>query len=158
MRRGRVVVCSSSSSFPQATESATKIAGVLPDAHLETYFVPLVKRLTQGEWFTSRTSSASLYSPIYERVSRQIKDELRRGFTVLANDDTPMVRRAAGKWLGVSCCGSHAFFIACGWRNPVYHPTTFFGPLQRPLLEFAILSRTLFGGSLSGWSQPKGPA
>ena len=85
----------------KATESATKIAAVLPEPLVETYFVPLVKRLSQGEWFTSRTSSASLYSPIYERVSTPIKEELRRGFAALANDDTPMVRRAAGKWLGV---------------------------------------------------------
>ncbi|EJD47700.1 Ser/Thr protein phosphatase 2A regulatory subunit A [Auricularia subglabra TFB-10046 SS5] len=84
----------------KATESATKIAGILSQAHVEEYFVPLLKRLSSGEWFTSRTSSASLYSPIYPRVNDQIKEEMRRGFNALANDDTPMVRRAAGKWLG----------------------------------------------------------
>ncbi|EJD47702.1 hypothetical protein AURDEDRAFT_163159 [Auricularia subglabra TFB-10046 SS5] len=81
-----------------ATDSATKITGILSQAHVEEYFVPgpLLKRLSSGESFTPRTSSASLYSPIYPRVNDQIKEEMRRGFNALANDDTPMVRRAAG--------------------------------------------------------------
>ncbi|KAG6884786.1 hypothetical protein C0992_005768 [Termitomyces sp. T32_za158] len=84
----------------KAAESITKIAAVLSQAQLEGYYIPLVKRLSSGEWFTSRTSSASLYSAVYARVSSTIQDELRTGFTALSIDDTPMVRRAAAKWLG----------------------------------------------------------
>jgi serine/threonine-protein phosphatase 2A regulatory subunit A len=68
---------------------------------MEQYFIPLLKRLSAGEWFTSRTSSAALYPPAYPKVSSTIQDDLRRSFTSLGSDDTPMVRRAAAKWLGV---------------------------------------------------------
>lgn len=85
----------------QAAESITKVASVLSQAQIEQFYVPLVKRLSTGEWFTSRTSSAALYPTVYPRVSPPVQDELRKGFTALGSDDTPMVRRAAAKWLGV---------------------------------------------------------
>jgi serine/threonine-protein phosphatase 2A regulatory subunit A len=88
--------------FFQATESLTKISGVLSQAQMEQYFIPLLKRLSAGEWFTARTSSAALYPPAYPKVSPTIQDELRRSYAALCSDDTPMVRRAAGKWHGVS--------------------------------------------------------
>lgn len=78
----------------QATESATKVAAVLSSAQIEEYYIPLLKRLSAGEWFTLRTSSAALYPPVYARVSTAIQDDLRKGFAVLGSDDTPMVRRA----------------------------------------------------------------
>lgn len=86
----------------QAAESITKVAAVLSQSQIEQYYIPLLKRLSQGEWFTSRTSSAALYPAVYANVSPAIQDELRKGFTSLGSDDTPMVRRAAAKWLGVS--------------------------------------------------------
>ena len=58
--------------------------------------------MSAGEWFTSRTSAAALYPAVYAKVSPAVQDDLRKGFTALGSDDTPMVRRAAAKWLGVS--------------------------------------------------------
>ncbi|KAA1468241.1 ARM repeat-containing protein [Dentipellis sp. KUC8613] len=84
----------------KAAESITKIAAVLSPQQIEQYYIPLLKRLSQGEWFTSRTSSAALYAPVYPKVSPALQDELRKGFAALGSDDTPMVRRAAAKWLG----------------------------------------------------------
>ncbi|KAG6842200.1 hypothetical protein C0991_000170 [Blastosporella zonata] len=84
----------------KAAESITKVAIVLSQAQIEEFYIPLVKRLSRGEWFTSRTSSAALYSAVYEKVSPSIQDDLRKGFTALGADDTPMVRRAAAKSLG----------------------------------------------------------
>ncbi|KNZ79549.1 Protein phosphatase PP2A regulatory subunit A, partial [Termitomyces sp. J132] len=84
----------------KAAESITKIAAVLSQAQLEDHYIPLVKRLSLGEWFTSRTSSAALYSAVYAKVSSATQDDLRKSFTALSVDDTPMVRRAAAKWLG----------------------------------------------------------
>ncbi|KAF8140253.1 armadillo-type protein [Boletus edulis] len=84
----------------KAAESISKVAAVLSTAQVEEYYVPLLKRLSQGEWFTSRTSSAALYSPVYPKVSPPIQDELRKAFAALGADDTPMVRRAAARWLG----------------------------------------------------------
>jgi len=84
----------------KAAESITKVADALSQAQIEQYYIPLVQRLSKGEWFTSRTSACALYAPVYDRVAPSIQDELRKGYGSLGSDDTPMVRRAAGKWLG----------------------------------------------------------
>ena len=68
---------------------------------IEQYYIPLVQRLSKGDWFTSRTSACALYAAAYDRVSTQIQDDLRRGYAQLGADDTPMVRRAAAKSLAV---------------------------------------------------------
>lgn len=87
--------------FIQATETITKVAGILSQQQIEAYYIPLLTRLTKGDWFTSRTSSAALYAPVYAKVSPQIKEDMRKAFAGLCSDDTPMVRRAAAKHLGV---------------------------------------------------------
>ncbi|PAV22400.1 ARM repeat-containing [Pyrrhoderma noxium] len=84
----------------KATESITKVSESLSQQQIEAYYIPLLNRLSRGEWFTSRTSSAALYSPVYEKVSPPTKEEMRKAYAGLTNDDTPMVRRAAAKWLG----------------------------------------------------------
>jgi len=84
----------------KAQESLRTIAKEHSAADLETHFVPLVKRLAKGEWFTSRTSACGLFSVCYQRVSNQVKADLRDQFRKLCQDDTPMVRRAASGKLG----------------------------------------------------------
>lgn len=84
----------------KAAESISKISEVLSQSQIEEYHIPLLRRLSRGEWFTLRTSSAALYPPVYSKVSPAIQEELRKGFSALGSDDTPMVRRAAAKWLG----------------------------------------------------------
>ena len=61
----------------------------------------MVKRLSIGDWFTSRTSACGLYAPAYEKAMVATQDELRRLFSQLGHDDTPMVRRAAATHLAV---------------------------------------------------------
>ncbi|CCM01981.1 uncharacterized protein FIBRA_04054 [Fibroporia radiculosa] len=84
----------------KAAESITKVSEVLNSSQIEQYYLPLVQRLSRGEWFTSRTSSCALYAPVYDKVGTAMQDDLRRAFASLGTDDTPMVRRAAAKWLG----------------------------------------------------------
>ncbi|KAG2348888.1 hypothetical protein BDR05DRAFT_873074, partial [Suillus weaverae] len=84
-----------------AAESIAKIAEVLSTPQIEEFYIPLLKQLSQGKWFTSRTSSAALYPPVYSKVLWSIQEDLQKGFATLGADDTPMVRRAAAKWLGV---------------------------------------------------------
>ncbi|CAH1263810.1 serine/threonine-protein phosphatase 2A 65 kDa regulatory subunit A alpha isoform-like isoform X2 [Branchiostoma lanceolatum] len=84
----------------KAVESLRKIAADHSPADLEAHFVPLVKRLAQGDWFTSRTSACGLFSVPYQRVSTPVKAELRTNFRNLCGDDTPMVRRAAAGKMG----------------------------------------------------------
>ena len=62
----------------KAVESLRKIAADHSSDHMEKFFVPLVKRLTQGDWFTSRASACGLYSVSYPHVGAPMKEELRR--------------------------------------------------------------------------------
>ncbi|KAK2573629.1 Serine/threonine-protein phosphatase 2A 65 kDa regulatory subunit A alpha isoform [Acropora cervicornis] len=84
----------------KAVESLRTIASEHSSQDLESHFVPLVKRLSQGDWFTSRTSACGLFVVVYPRVNANLKAELRLNFRKLCEDDTPMVRRAASGRLG----------------------------------------------------------
>ncbi|CAG8524239.1 10464_t:CDS:10 [Paraglomus brasilianum] len=64
---------------------------------IETYYIPLVKRLSEGEWFTNRTSACGLYATAYKNATVATQIELRTAFKRFCSDDTPMVRRAAAK-------------------------------------------------------------
>ncbi|GAB9468266.1 Serine/threonine-protein phosphatase [Globisporangium polare] len=83
----------------RAVESLQKVAAVVPNAG--DVFVPLVKKLAEGDWFTSRVSACSLFAAVYQRLTEAgRKKELRDFFQLLCNDDTPMVRRAAASNIG----------------------------------------------------------
>ena len=58
-------------------ESLRKVAEEHSPADLEAHFVPLVKRLSGGDWFTSRTSACGLFSVCYPRVSPTVKGKQR---------------------------------------------------------------------------------
>ena len=64
--------------FFKAVESASKIGSCLSPAQVEEHYIPMLKRLTGGDWFTSRTSACGLYTAIYQLSSPATQDELRR--------------------------------------------------------------------------------
>ncbi|TYZ68847.1 hypothetical protein PybrP1_001847, partial [[Pythium] brassicae (nom. inval.)] len=83
----------------RAVNSLQKVAAVVPNAG--DVFVPLVKKLTEGDWFTSRVSACALFAAVYAKLTDAgRKKELRDFFQVLCNDETPMVRRAAASNIG----------------------------------------------------------
>uniref|UniRef100_A0A4W3HSB6 Protein phosphatase 2, regulatory subunit A, beta a n=1 Tax=Callorhinchus milii TaxID=7868 RepID=A0A4W3HSB6_CALMI len=84
----------------KAVDSLRAISHEHSAVDLEVHFVPLVKRLACGDWFTSRTSACGLFSVCYPQVCSSVKTELRQHFHNLCSDDTPMVRRAAASKLG----------------------------------------------------------
>uniref|UniRef100_A0A672QF86 Serine/threonine-protein phosphatase 2A 65 kDa regulatory subunit A beta isoform n=1 Tax=Sinocyclocheilus grahami TaxID=75366 RepID=A0A672QF86_SINGR len=53
----------------KAVESLRKISQEHSPVDLEVHFVPLVKRLASGDWFTSRTSACGLFGVCYPRVT-----------------------------------------------------------------------------------------
>ncbi|NXR81620.1 2AAA phosphatase, partial [Pycnonotus jocosus] len=61
----------------KAVESLRAVSHEHSPPDLEGHFVPLVKRLAGGDWFTSRTSACGLFSVCYPRVSSPVKAELR---------------------------------------------------------------------------------
>merc|ERR1712227_717114 len=75
----------------KAVESLRAVAAEHSTGDLETHFVPLVKRLATGDWFTSRTSACGLFACCYPRVATSVKADLRSQFRNLCQDDTPMV-------------------------------------------------------------------
>ncbi|XP_036113512.1 serine/threonine-protein phosphatase 2A 65 kDa regulatory subunit A beta isoform isoform X4 [Molossus molossus] len=74
----------------KAVESLRQISQEHTPVALEAHFVPLVKRLASGDWFTSRTSACGLFSVCYPRASNAVKAEIRQHFRSLCSDDTPM--------------------------------------------------------------------
>jgi serine/threonine-protein phosphatase 2A regulatory subunit A len=84
----------------KAAESITKLSSVLSPQQIQDYYVPLLKRLSTGDWFTSRTSATALFAAGYTQANPKTQEELRSLFNTLCSDDTPMVRRAAAKELG----------------------------------------------------------
>ncbi len=85
----------------KAVESLRSVAGHHSPEAIEEFFVPMIRRLASGEWFTSRTSACGLFAVAYPSATDATKQELRKSFNNLCTDDTPMVRRAAAGKLGV---------------------------------------------------------
>lgn len=84
----------------RAARSITQLCAVLSPQQVHDHYVPLVRRLSTGDWFTSRTSATALYAAAYPAAGPATQDELRTLFNALCADDTPMVKRAAAKELG----------------------------------------------------------
>jgi serine/threonine-protein phosphatase 2A regulatory subunit A len=85
----------------QAVKSARRVIEVLSPNNVVTHVVPVIDRLTNGDWFTARVSACGLFGSAYKRLTdAENKAALRRLFAQLCNDDTPMVRRAAAHNLG----------------------------------------------------------
>ena len=62
----------------KAVDSLRTVAKSLPTANVEGHFVPLIQRLSSGEWFTSRTSACGLFVAAYPTVNPNTKSELRQ--------------------------------------------------------------------------------
>ncbi|KAK6333614.1 hypothetical protein TWF730_003800 [Orbilia blumenaviensis] len=79
----------------KAVESLNRICAELSQEQVETYFMPLIIRLSKADWFTSKVSATGLYSCAYEKATPPSQESLRAQFGQLVHDDTPMVRRAS---------------------------------------------------------------
>lgn len=91
----------------KAVESANKVIKSLSADAVIKSVLPVVERLTRGDWFTARVSACGLFASAYAQLRAAGEDEtmehrvaLRRLFEFLCQDDTPMVRRAASKSIG----------------------------------------------------------
>lgn len=96
-----VCVCVCLRWWLQAIESAGAVIRGLDSSTVVEHAVPLVQRLTQGDWFTARVSACGLFAVTYAQAGdASARATLRSLFTTLCQDDTPMVRRAASKAIG----------------------------------------------------------
>eukprot|EP00002_Diphylleia_rotans_P005613 TRINITY_DN1478_c0_g1_i3.p1 TRINITY_DN1478_c0_g1~~TRINITY_DN1478_c0_g1_i3.p1 ORF type:complete len:578 (-),score=107.76 TRINITY_DN1478_c0_g1_i3:868-2601(-) len=83
----------------KAVDSLTKVIEQMSSDGVVDYVVPMLRKLSSADWFTSRTSACGLFHPTYPRAGNT-KGELRNLFSTLCKDETPMVRRAASVNLG----------------------------------------------------------
>ncbi|KAK9733192.1 hypothetical protein RND81_04G050300 [Saponaria officinalis] len=84
----------------KAVESLCKVGAQMREVDLVDCFIPMVKRLAAGEWFTARVSSCGLFHIAYPSAPENVKAELRTIYNQLCQDDMPMVRRSAASNLG----------------------------------------------------------
>ncbi|KAG4918701.1 hypothetical protein JHK85_056982 [Glycine max] len=84
----------------KAVESLCRIGSQMRESDLVEYYIPLVKRLAAGEWFTARVSACGLFHIAYPSAPETSKTELRSIYSQLCQDDMPMVRRSAASNLG----------------------------------------------------------
>jgi serine/threonine-protein phosphatase 2A regulatory subunit A len=103
----------------KAVEALNNVCAELPVAHLEEYFLPLVKNLAAGDWFASRASACGIVGALCARASDSVKAEVRALFSKMCDDDTPMVRRAAAGTLG-SLAASCSAEVAKGELLPLF--------------------------------------
>ena len=79
--------------------SLRQICISMKESEVQDIFIPLVLKLATSDWFPGRVSACSLFSKAYEKAGSQ-KDELRKRFLELCNEDTPIVRRTGSSKLG----------------------------------------------------------
>lgn len=84
----------------RAQEAIMSIAEQLSDDNVTKHVLPLVQRLAEVDWYTSRMSACHLFRSIYERVPAEDQILLREIFRDLCVDKTPMVRREACSCMG----------------------------------------------------------
>jgi serine/threonine-protein phosphatase 2A regulatory subunit A len=62
----------------KAIESISKVAAVLKWDQIEHYYIPMLKKLSSGDWFTSRCSACALFAVVYDKCPANVQDELRK--------------------------------------------------------------------------------
>lgn len=81
----------------KSTAAINKIAASFSESQNKEHFLPLLKRLCGGDWFTSRSSASALFAHIYPKIDDAGQKELRELYEKLASDSFPVVRRNAGE-------------------------------------------------------------
>ncbi|PVU95407.1 hypothetical protein BB561_001839 [Smittium simulii] len=79
----------------EAVASINEISQNMTQAQVEEFLIPCIARLSEGDWFASRSSATKLYPKAYAKALPETKQQLLVGFDKLCKDETPMVRRTA---------------------------------------------------------------
>ena len=72
--------------------SLNKVSKVLKDQTIHTEYLEVLRRLKKGDFFSMRIAACHLYAQIYERLNEEKRAVVRKKFSKLVKDDTPMVR------------------------------------------------------------------
>jgi serine/threonine-protein phosphatase 2A regulatory subunit A len=55
-----------------------KVCDVLNAEQIQHFFIPVLKRLSMGDWFTSRSSATGLYAIAYAKCPAPVQEELKK--------------------------------------------------------------------------------
>lgn len=83
----------------KAVESLNQISSSLSSQQITNDFIPLINRLAKERWFSLHIAATGLFKGIIIKVSKSERLELMKLYSDLIHDDSPMVRKAAGKEL-----------------------------------------------------------
>ena len=72
-----------------------KVSKMLGTESIKSHYLPLLKRQRKGDLFSMRIAACFLHADIYSKLDNEDKEMIRKKFTKLSKDDTPMVRRGA---------------------------------------------------------------
>ena len=82
----------------KAVDSLNTIAKELSTDQVLQNIIPLIERLANADWFSSKVSACGLFKSVIFRVKDDsLRKDLFQLYSHLAQDETPMVRRAVGK-------------------------------------------------------------
>jgi serine/threonine-protein phosphatase 2A regulatory subunit A len=79
----------------RAIQGMNHIAPQLSPEQLEQFYLPLLSRLSRAPWFTTKSTACGLFATVYLLVPTAKRSSILSAFKSLAEDTTPMVRRAA---------------------------------------------------------------
>lgn len=80
----------------KAVNSLNKISASLSKDQITNEFIPLINRLAKERWFSLHIAATGLFKSIIVRVNKTERLELMKLYNDLIQDDSPMVRKAAG--------------------------------------------------------------
>lgn len=83
----------------KAIDSLNEISKFLSSEQISNYFIPLINRLAKERWFSLHIAATGLFKSIIIKINKTERFELMKLYLDLIHDDSPMVRKAAGKEL-----------------------------------------------------------
>ncbi|KAG0683883.1 hypothetical protein C6P40_004413 [Pichia californica] len=83
----------------KAVDSLNQISSALSNDQITDDFIPLINRLAKERWFSLHIAATGLFKSIIIKVTKQERLDLMKSYSDLIHDDSPMVRKAAGKEL-----------------------------------------------------------
>lgn len=108
----------------KAIESMRKVGKLLNLDTIKEVYLPMLKRQRKGDLFSMRIAACYLYADIYQRLDEESKAMVRKKFTKLSKDDTPMVRRGAAQSIPI-----------IAYQLERHHAKEFLLPIIKVLLE-----------------------
>lgn len=83
----------------KAVDSLNEISSSLSNDQISNDFIPLINRLAKERWFSLHIAATGLFKSIIVKVTKSERADLMKLYSDLIHDDSPMVRKAAGKEL-----------------------------------------------------------